>query len=89
MLWTVEHLWVSGARFVFNCYCHWSFFLLLNRNSMANFLHSTVSMAQGDPLATVSYGIGTLPLIKYLKQDIAEVIQHWYDGNVRALYVCS
>ena len=56
---------------------------------MANFLHSTVSMAQGDPLATVSYGIGTLPLIKYLKQDIAEVIQHWYDGNVRALYVCS
>ena len=22
-LWTVRHLWLSGARFVFNCYRHW------------------------------------------------------------------
>ena len=22
MLWAVQNLWLSGARFVFNCYCH-------------------------------------------------------------------
>ena len=24
MLWTVLHVWPPGARFVFNCYHHWS-----------------------------------------------------------------
>ena len=32
MLWTVCHLWPSGAHFDFNCYYHWSLLVLRNRN---------------------------------------------------------
>ena len=32
ILWTVQHLWPSGSRFVFNCYCHWSLLFFRNRN---------------------------------------------------------
>ena len=39
LIWTVRHLWSSGARFVFNCYCHWSSLVLQNRNGVASFLH--------------------------------------------------
>ena len=28
MIWTVRHLWPSGARFFFNCYRHWSSLVL-------------------------------------------------------------
>ena len=28
MLWTVQHHWPEGARFVFNCYRHWVKLLL-------------------------------------------------------------
>ena len=28
MLWTVQHCWPTGARFVFNCYMHWAQLLL-------------------------------------------------------------
>ena len=40
MLWTVWHLWTSGARFVFNCYCHWSLLVLRNGNGTDSILHS-------------------------------------------------
>ena len=47
MLWTVHHLWLYGACFVFNCYCHWSYFILRNGNGMASFLHSREGNMQG------------------------------------------
>ena len=40
MLWTVHHLWPFRARFVFNCYFHWSWIFLHNKTSAASFLHS-------------------------------------------------
>ena len=60
MLWTVRHLWPSGARFVFNCYRHWSLLVLREGNGMAIFLHSNESVTQGGPLAITVYGIGIL-----------------------------
>ena len=64
MLWTVHHLWSSGDRIVFNCYCHWSSLILWNGNGTASFLHSREGMSQEGPLDTVAYVIGILPLIK-------------------------
>ena len=75
MLWKVRHLWPSGARFVFNCYCHWSSLVLRNRNGAASFLHSREGVTQGDPLSMVSYCIGIPPLIKNLKVEFPDVTQ--------------
>ena len=60
MLWAVRHLWPSGARFVFNCYRHWSSLVLRKGNGTAIFLHSNESVTQGGPLAITVYGIGIL-----------------------------
>ena len=64
MLWMVHHLWMSKARFVFNCYHHWSLIVFLNWNGMAGLLHSREGFMQGKPLAMIAYGIGVLPMIK-------------------------
>ena len=63
MLWTVRLLWLSGDRFYFNCYCHWSLIVLWNGNGTASFLHSREGVVQGEPLAIITYGINILPLI--------------------------
>ena len=75
MLWTVRHLWMYGARFVFNCYRHWSSLVLQNKNGTASFLHSKEGVTQGDPLAMIAYMIGILPLINNLKREIPDVNQ--------------
>ena len=67
MLWTIRHLWPSGARFVFNCYRLWSLLVLRNRNGTASFLHIIEGVTQEDPLSMITYGIGILPLINSLK----------------------
>ena len=51
----------------------------------ASFLHSREGVTQGDPLATIAYGIGILPLIKNLKQEIPDVTQTCYNDNAGAL----
>ena len=63
----VRHLWPSGARFVFNCYHHWSLLALRNDNGTASFMHSKEGVPQGGPIAMIAYGIGILPHIKNLK----------------------
>ena len=35
-------------------------------------------MTQGDPFATIAYGIGFLPLIRVLRSDHPQVYQPWY-----------
>ena len=40
MLWTVHHLWLYVACFVFNCYCHWSLLVIRNGNGTASILNS-------------------------------------------------
>ena len=42
-------------------------------------------MTQGDPLATIAYRIGILPLIKNLKRMIPDATQSWYADDVGAL----
>ena len=42
-------------------------------------------MTQGNPLAMIAYGIGILPLIKNLKQEIPDVTQCWYSDNAGPL----
>ena len=85
MLWTVRNLWPFRVWFVFNCYLRWSSLVLRNRNGTASFLHSKEGVAQGDPLAMISYKIGILPLIKNLKQEIPDVTQPWYADDAGAL----
>ena len=81
MLWTVHHLWPSGARFVFNCYRHWSSLVLRNRNRTASTLYSSERVMQGYPISMVACGIGVLPMIKNLKAAHPDATKTWYaDG---------
>ena len=85
MLWTVRHLWPSGARFIIKCYCHWSLLVLRVKNETATFLHCREGVTQGEPLYMIAYGIGTLPLIKNPKAEFPDVTKPWYDGNAGEL----
>ena len=85
MLWSVRHLWTSGACFVCNCYCHWSSLVLRNGNGTASFLHSNENVTQRDPLAMIAYSIRILPLIKNLKREIPDITQPWFADNSRDL----
>ena len=85
ILWTVRHLWPSGAHFLLNFYCNWSSLVLQNGNETASILHSREGVTQGDPLIMISYGIRILPLIKNLKWETHDVTQPWYADNIRAL----
>ena len=67
MLWMVCHLCPSEARFVLNCYRHWSFIVLWNGNGTVRFMHGREGVMQGDPLSMVAYSIGVILLIKCLK----------------------
>ena len=66
MLWTVQHLWPSGGRFVFNCYRHWSLLILLNENETASFLHIREGVTHRNRMTVIAYGIVVLTLIKNL-----------------------
>ena len=37
MLWTVQHLWLAGARFAFNCYKYWAQLLLRQTGEVASY----------------------------------------------------
>ena len=85
-MWTVLHLWPTGAHFLLNYYFHWSsIFFLRNRNGTASFMHSKEGVTQGDPLEMIVYRIGILPLINNLRWEIPDFTHTWYAGNTRAL----
>ena len=70
MLRAVRYEWLSGARFTYNCYLHWATLVVRNiEDGSGHFLHSKEGVTQGDPLATIAYGIGVLPLIRVLRLD--------------------
>ena len=52
---------------------------------MASFLHSNEGVTQGEPLAMTTYGIGILPLIKNLRQEIHDVTYTWYADDAKDL----
>ena len=85
MMWIFRHLWLSGARFVFNFYRHWSSLVLWNGDGTASFIHSKEGVTHRDPLAMIVYGIGILPLINNLKREIPDVTQPCYADNSGAL----
>ena len=85
MLWTVCHLWPSGACSVFNCY-HNHFSLVLRiGDGTATIINIREVVTQGDPLDMFAYRIGILPLIKLLKLTYSDVIQAWFADNTGAL----
>ena len=86
MVWTVQHLWTSRARFVFNCYRHWSSLVLRNGNGTSRFLKIVWGVTQGYPLGMIAYVIGILPLIKNFKKYFTNVTQPCYADNVGAPY---
>ena len=55
ILQTVQHLWPSGACFVFNYYRHWSSIVLRNGNGTASFMNSREGVIQVEPLAMIRY----------------------------------
>ena len=77
MLWTVSHLWPSGAHFL-NFYRCWSSLVLRKGNETEIFLHNREDATHGDPLYMVTYGIGVLLMIKYPKSAYTDVTQPWY-----------
>ena len=85
MLSTVCHLWPSGARFLFNCYCCQNYLFLRNGNGTASFLHSGEGVKQG---GATSYGRLRYmhpPSDKNLKAEFPDIIQSWYADNSVAL----
>ena len=56
-----------------------------NRNGTVSFLHSEDGVTQWDTLAMMAYGIGIIPLIKNLKQEIPDVTQPYYADDAGAL----
>ena len=85
MLWTVRHVWPSGARFVFNCYKQWATLIVRDPASRTpRLLLSREGVRQGDPVSMVAFGLGLLPLIQQLKNELPEVIQPWYADDAAA-----
>ena len=78
MLWTVRHKWPSGARFSFNYYRHSATLVIRAGYGTGHFLYSKEVVTQGDPLAMVAYGMGTLPLIRELRKAHPGVTHPWY-----------
>jgi len=87
MLWTIRHLWPAGARFVFNCYKFQSMLIVRDPGGL-NYLilYSREGVTQGDPLSMFCYAIGTLPLIRKLKEMRPDrPRQSWYADDASAI----
>ena len=73
MLWTVRHLWPSGAIFTFNCYRHASRLLLRSSNGEARYITSREGVQQGDPIAMLLFALATVPLIKTIREEVQKL----------------
>ena len=82
LLWTVQFLWASGARFAFNCYIHYAIliFCCIGKERVA--LHSKEGVTQGDPLSMVLYGLALVPIAKQLQSFQPNVMQAFYADNL-------
>ena len=85
MFWDVCHEWPSGTQFILNCYHHWATLVVRNtEDGSGHFLHSKESVTQGNPLATIKYGIGVLPIIIDFRNVHSHVTQPWYADDAGA-----
>ena len=57
---------------------HWSTLVIIAGDGTVHFLYSKEVVTQGDPLAMVAYGMGTLPLIRELRKAHPGVTHPWY-----------
>ena len=78
MLWTVRHMWASGARFAFNCYRHAGQLILRRNGEPCYTLLSEEGVTQGDPLSMVLYGLSLVPLARRLRDAVPTTRQAWY-----------
>lgn len=86
MLWNVRHELPSLARFIFNCYKHWSRLVLRVPNGKAAIIISSqTGTTQGGPESMIAYGVGILPMIRQLKTEFPNILQVWYadDGGAK------
>ena len=51
---------------------------------MGHFLHSKEGATQGDPIAMITYGMGTPPLIRDLQTAYPGINQPWYADDSEA-----
>ena len=74
-LFAVWYEWLSGARFLFNCYRHWSTLVLSYNNGTADFLYIKEGVSQQGDFLSLLFGhsIGILPLIRLHKVDFSAV----------------
>jgi hypothetical protein len=82
MLWTVRHLWPSGARMAFNCYRHAAILVLRGKNGHCEFLLSCEGVTQGDPLSMFLYGLALTPLSRNLRDQVPEAVQPVYADDM-------
>eukprot|EP00957_Ditylum_brightwellii_P028913 2184347-Ditylum_brightwellii.AAC.1 len=82
MLWTVQHLWPAGARFVFNCYRHWALLIIRRPDSPPIIIHSKEGVTQGDPLAMIIYGITLVPLSNLVQETDRQVLPPFYTDGI-------
>ena len=81
MLWTVQHRWPAGTRFVFNCYRHWAQLLLRQPGEPPVTILSREGVTQGDPLSMVLYRITCAPLAEELRAAKPWLLSPFYaDG---------
>ena len=59
--------------------------VLQNGNAEDSLLNIREGARQGEPLAIVTYGIHTLPMIKQLKAIYPDSTQPWYADNAGGL----
>ena len=84
MLWEVRFECPYGARFVFNCYCHWATLVIRVGDGTGHFLFRKEGVNHGDPMDMVVYGLVILPLICELRQAHPGITQLWYFDDTRA-----
>lgn len=82
MLWTVRHLWPTGARFAFQCYRHAAILIVRQRSQPCMTILSREGVTQGDPLSMVLYGLTLVPLAKRIRAATGDVVQPWYADDM-------
>ena len=80
ILWNARVPWPQCSRFLFNTYRGWAPLFMKGTSTI---LYSQEGVTQGDPLSMLVYAIGTLPLIRTLKNP-RDGIQIWYADDASA-----
>ena len=90
MLYVLRYLWPQGARYVYNCYKHWSLVLYHDSTAGTAFtLYSATGVVQGCPLSMYTYALTLVPLITRLQREFPTLLHLWYadDGNAAGSFV--